>query len=104
MMTRHVALYAVTLLGVVAMQGTAAHALSMGRMQREVQSGQSRWNPQRDEMERLPESAVCGQGDYSINTWSRTANEEDDSTEAHPGTNAWAGRGRKRSLPERRQS
>jgi len=29
MMTRHVALYAVTLLGVVAMQGTAAHALSM---------------------------------------------------------------------------
>ncbi|MFZ1149088.1 MAG: hypothetical protein WAR76_05065 [Xanthobacteraceae bacterium] len=28
-MTRHVALYAVTLLGVVAMQGTAAHALSM---------------------------------------------------------------------------
>ncbi len=29
MMTRYVALYAVTLLGVVAMQGTAAHALSM---------------------------------------------------------------------------
>jgi hypothetical protein len=29
MMTRHVALYAITLLGVVAMQGTAAHALSM---------------------------------------------------------------------------
>ena len=27
-------------------------------------------------------------GDYSINTWSRTANEDDDSTEAHPGTNA----------------
>ena len=29
MTTRHVALYAITLLGVVAMQGTAAHALSM---------------------------------------------------------------------------
>ena len=29
MMTRHVALYAITLLGAVATQGTAAHALSM---------------------------------------------------------------------------
>ena len=39
-----------------------------------------------------------------MNTWSRTANEDDGSTEARPGTNAWASHGRKRSPPERRQS